>query len=103
MNKHNTILGQMLELISRSHFEKLVTEHKTEHGAKGLKSWTQFVSMLFAHISGQHGLRSIERGMNSHAGILYHLGIPLRQQTDTTLKPVLRVQYAQQRTVSGSI
>jgi hypothetical protein len=66
----------MRELISRSHFEKLVTEHKTEHGAKGLKSWTQFVSMLFAHISGQHGLRSIERGMNSHAGILYHLGIP---------------------------
>jgi len=33
MNKHNTILGQMTALISRSHFEKLVKEHKTERNA----------------------------------------------------------------------
>jgi len=38
MNKHNTILGQMTALISRSHFEKLVKEHKTEYAAKGLKA-----------------------------------------------------------------
>jgi len=38
MNKYNTILGQMLDLISRSRFEKLVKEHKTEHEAKGLRS-----------------------------------------------------------------
>ncbi len=75
MNKHNTILGQMLELISRSHFEKLVKEHQTEHGAKGLKSWTQFVTMLFAQISGQHGLRSIEQTMNHQQNSWYHLGI----------------------------
>src|SRR5215469_12407778 len=75
MKKHNTILGQMLEVISRSHFEKQVKEHKTEHGAKGLKSWTQFVSMLFAQISGQHGLRSIEHGMNSQRNSWYHLGV----------------------------
>src|SRR5215510_6486662 len=75
MNKHNTIIGQMLELISRSHFEKQVKECKTEHGAKGLRSWTQFASMLFAQISGQHGLRSIEQGMNSHRNGWYHMGI----------------------------
>ena len=60
MNKYNTILGQMLALISRSRFEKQVKEHKTEHGAKGLKSWTQFVTMLFSQLTGQHGLRSSE-------------------------------------------
>src|SRR5215469_16271239 len=75
MNKHNTVLGQMLDLISRSRFEKQVKEHKTEHGAKGLRSWTQFVSMLFAQISGQHGLRSIEHGMNSHRNSWYHMGV----------------------------
>ncbi|MDR0475192.1 MAG: DUF4372 domain-containing protein, partial [Treponema sp.] len=64
MNRYNTILGQMIALISRSHFEKQVKEHKTEHGAKGLRSWTQFVTMLFSQISGQHGLRSIEQSMN---------------------------------------
>jgi hypothetical protein len=76
MNKHNTIFGQILALISRSRFEKLVQEHKTEHGAKGLRSCVQFVSMLFGQISGQHGLRSIEQGMNSQYNSLYHLGIP---------------------------
>lgn len=76
MNKHNTILGQMLELISRSHFEKLVKEHKTEERAKRFKSWTQFVTMLFSQISGQHGLRSIEQAMNSQQNSWYHLGIP---------------------------
>src|SRR5215469_15363341 len=75
MNKYNTILGQMLDLVSRSRFEKQVKEHKTEYAAKGLKSWTQFVVMLFAQISGQHGLRSIEKSMNSRQNIWYHLGI----------------------------
>jgi hypothetical protein len=65
----------MLELISRSHFEKQVKEWQTEHGAKGLKSWTHFVSMLFAQISGQHGLRSIVQGMNSQKSGWYHAGI----------------------------
>jgi putative transposase len=65
----------MLEFISRSHFEKLVKEHKTEHGAKGLRSWAQFVTMLFSVISGQHGLRSIEKSMNSQKNSWYHMGI----------------------------
>ena len=75
MNKYNTIFGQMLDLISRSRFEKQVKEFKTEHGAKGLKSWTQFIAMLYAQISGQHGLRSIESGMNSQKNGWYHMGI----------------------------
>jgi transposase len=68
-------MGQMIALISRSHFEKLVKEHKTEHGAKGLRSWTQFVTMLFSQLSGQHGLRSMEQGMNNQRNGWYHLGI----------------------------
>ena len=75
MNKHNTILGQFLDLILRSRFEKLVKEHKTEHGAKGLKSWVQFVVMLYGQISNQHGLRSLEKGMNSQRASWYHMGI----------------------------
>ena len=75
MNKYNTIFGQMLELISRSHFEKQVKVYQTERCAKGLRSWTQFAAMLFSQISGQHGLRSIEQGMNSQRNCWYHLGI----------------------------
>jgi len=53
MNKYNTILGQMLDLISRSRFEKLVKEHKTEHGAKGLRSWT--LTGIFESFYSQEG------------------------------------------------
>jgi hypothetical protein len=75
MNKVNTILGQMLALVSRSRFEKLVQEHKAEYKSKGLRSWTQFAAVLFRQITGRHGLRSIETGMNSRRNSFYHLGI----------------------------
>jgi hypothetical protein len=65
----------MLDLVSRSHFEKQVKEYKTEHGAKRLRSWTQFATMLFSQLTGQHGLRSIEQGMNNQRNGWYHLGI----------------------------
>jgi hypothetical protein len=41
MNKYNTILGQMLALVPRFRFENLDEAHKTERGAKGLKSWQE--------------------------------------------------------------
>jgi putative transposase len=75
MNKVNTIMGQMLAMVSRYRFEKLVREHKSEYKSKGLRSWTQFAAMLFGQLSGQHGLRSIETGMNSQRDSFYHLGI----------------------------
>jgi putative transposase len=73
----------MLGLVSRSRFERLVKEHQTEHGAKGLKSWTQFVTMLFGQISGQHGLRSMEKSMNNQRNGWYHMGIT---NTDREIK-----------------
>jgi hypothetical protein len=74
VNKTNTLLGQLLELVPRSRFSNLVKAHETEKGAKGFTSWTQFVSMLFAQLSGQSGLRSIEDGINQQRSSLYHLG-----------------------------
>jgi hypothetical protein len=65
----------LLALVSISHFEKLVQEHKSAYKSKELRSWTQFVAMLFGQLSGQHGLRSIETRMNSQRNRFYHLGI----------------------------
>jgi hypothetical protein len=39
MNKHNTIIGQIPALISRSRFEKLVKAHKKEWEVKGRFSY----------------------------------------------------------------
>lgn len=75
MNNTNTLLAQMLDFIPRSQFQKLVNQHKTEKSAKGFSSWAHFTTMLFAQLSGQSGLRSIEDGINQQRSSLYHLGI----------------------------
>jgi putative transposase len=75
MNKHNTIFGPLLALVSRSRFENRVKQHKTKYQAKGLRRWLQFAAMLFGHIAGQHRLRSIEKGMNRQRNRLYHCGV----------------------------
>jgi hypothetical protein len=76
MNKYNTIFGQILDYVSRSDFQNLVEKHKSDKGSKGFSSWSHFATMLFAQISGQNGLRSIENGINYQGNNLYHLGIP---------------------------
>jgi len=75
MNNTNTLLGQLLDFISRSQFQKLAKQYETDKGAKGFSSWAHFTAMLFAQLSGQSGLRSIEDGLNQQIRSLYHLGI----------------------------
>lgn len=75
MKNHNSIFGQMLQLISRYEFQKCVKEYQSEKHSKGFSSWSHFVSMLFGQLSGQDGLRGIETGMASQSERLYHLGV----------------------------
>ena len=44
---HASLFSQMLSLVDRHRFERLVREHKAERGAKGFSCWSQFVSMMF--------------------------------------------------------
>ena len=41
------MFSQILKLIPRTDFERIVRETKSEYRAKGLSSWSQFVAMLF--------------------------------------------------------
>lgn len=75
MKNYNTILGQMLQIISRYDFEKSVKVTNAEKSSKGFSSWSHFVSMLFAQLSDKDNLRGIENSINSNSKKLYHLGI----------------------------
>lgn len=70
-----SMFSQILKLIPRTDFERLVKETKAERCAKGLSSWSQFVAMLFCQLGRAHSLREIEGGLKSCAGKLSHLGI----------------------------
>lgn len=67
--------SQLLSLVDRNDFERAVTEHKAEAGAKGFTCWDQFVSMEFCQLAGADSLREICGGLASAMGKLVHLGL----------------------------
>ncbi len=69
------MFSQILKLIPRIEFERLVRETGAEYRSKGLSSWSQFVGMLFCQLGRAHSLREIEGGLKSCEGKLAHLGI----------------------------
>ena len=70
-----SMFSQILKLIPRTDFERIVRETGAEYRSKGLSSWAQFVAMLFCQLGRAHSLREIEGGLKSCEGKLAHLGI----------------------------
>jgi hypothetical protein len=69
------MFSQILKLIPRIEFERMVRETGSEYASKGLSSWSQFVAMMFCQLGRAHSLREIEGGLKSCEGKLAHLGI----------------------------
>lgn len=70
-----SMFSQILKLIPRADFERIVKQTGAEYRSKGLSSWSQFVAMLFCQLGRAHSLREIEGGLKSCEGKLAHLGI----------------------------
>ena len=45
------VLGQVLGMVNRGMFERLVREHGSDRYYKALKTWTHFVTMMFGILS----------------------------------------------------
>lgn len=54
MLKVASLFSDILGEISRIDFQKLLIKQGAERHAKGFRSWTQFVSMLFCHLARAH-------------------------------------------------
>jgi len=70
-----SIFSQILGIVNRHRFAKVVAEHNAEARSKGFSSWDQFVAMLFAQIGQADSLREIESGLGTCMGKLNHLGL----------------------------
>jgi hypothetical protein len=70
-----SLFSQVLTLIDRNIFNKLVRKHKTDKYSKGINTWTHFVSMLFMQMAEATSLRDISNGLRSATGNLVHLGV----------------------------
>ena len=73
---NDTVFLQLVKLIDRGEFGKMVKRHEADKHSKGFGSWQQLVSMLFCQFSGAASLREAEAAYGHHAGAHYHLHLP---------------------------
>lgn len=71
----NTILNQMVKIVSRHDFAQIVRCHRGDHRVRTLSCWTQFISLLFAQMTSRDSLRDLSQGLKAASRKLYHLGI----------------------------
>jgi hypothetical protein len=69
------MFSQILQIIPRSSFSRLVFESGAERGSKGFSSWDQMVAMLFCQLAQAKSLREISDGLAVSGGKLNHLGL----------------------------
>jgi Transposase DDE domain/Domain of unknown function (DUF4372) len=72
---NTTLFSQIIRLLPKSKFTRLVAKHQTDKHCKGLDSWTHLVAMIFCQFGAKDSLRSICQGLLSATGNLVHLGI----------------------------
>jgi len=70
----NTILSQILKLVSRHEFEALAKQHHSGRSFRTASRWSQFVSLAMAQLSGRNSLRDIVENISAQMHRLYHLG-----------------------------
>jgi hypothetical protein len=80
---YNTVLHQLLSLVSRHDFDSTVKRHQGDRYAKSFKSWHQFVALLFAQAGGKTSLRDIENAFLIQPRALSHVGLekPISRST----------------------
>ena len=71
----NSIYSQLFNFIPRYRFEKIVKKSGEDRYCKHFTAWKQFLTLLFAQISGKDSLREIENALLANHKRLYHLGM----------------------------
>ncbi len=71
----SSIFSQMLQLIPRPAFARIVAGRQGERHARGFTCWGQTVGMLFCHLGQAKSLREISEGLQASEGKLRHLGL----------------------------
>lgn len=69
------IFSQILSLISKEKFSKLVNQTQSDHYYKSFHSWPHFVTMLFGILSRCDSMGDTCEGLKAMSGKLNHLGL----------------------------
>ena len=72
---YNSIYSQLFNFIPRYRFEKIVKKSGGDRYYKHFTAWKQFLTLLFAQITGKDSLREIENALLANHKRLYYLGM----------------------------
>lgn len=70
-----TLFSQIINILNRNQFKRIVEKKSGDKHNKGINSWTHLVAMLFLQFSRATSLREVCNGLLSIEGNLNHLGI----------------------------
>lgn len=83
MQYSSSLFCQILQIIPRTLFGRLVRETGSERHSKGFTSWAQCVAMLFCQLAQSASLRDISDGLATTCGKLNHLGLTAAPRKST--------------------
>jgi len=92
MAHYNTVLNQMVNILSRHEFESLAKVHHTGQRFRSFNRWSQFLAMLIGQLSARRSLRDLVDNISAQKQKLYHLG--MRPTNRATLARVNEQQPA---------
>jgi len=75
MAYNTSLFAQLLHIVPRSVFDRLVRQTKADRYCKSFLTWHQCVAMLYLQFAHAKSLREISDGLRSCGGKLSHLGI----------------------------
>ena len=75
MPHYSTVMNELLQLLPRHQFERIVKEYGGDVNVKKFSCFQQLVVMLFAQLRGLDSLREIETALGVYRARWYHLGL----------------------------
>lgn len=69
------IFNQLVQLIPRDKFDRIVKRHHGNAYVKGFSCWNHLLVLLWAQLTSRRSLRDIETSLRAHADKLYRLGM----------------------------
>lgn len=72
---YHSVFQQLFNFIPRYRFEESIGKVSGDRYCKHFTAWKQFLTCLYAQITGKDSLREIESGLLANHNRLYHLGM----------------------------
>jgi hypothetical protein len=69
------IFAQLMDIIPKYDFQKIVTQHKGDYRAQKFKCWDQLLCMCFGQLTFRDSLRDLTSTLNALGSRRYHMGI----------------------------